>query len=79
MQMKNNHSSMGRVRILTPVKYVELNPQIPAEVNPISQARNGRLTNAKAKATAFQCLKNRTRLSKEKANGMEIHARLTSK
>tara|TARA_B100001121_G_scaffold54745_1_gene48235 strand:+ start:237 stop:428 length:192 start_codon:yes stop_codon:yes gene_type:complete len=40
MQIKNKHSSSGRLKTFTPNKYLELKPQKPFSVNQTSQKIN---------------------------------------
>jgi len=45
IQIKNNHSSIGKPKILQPITYVSLNHQTPIFVNQTSHKINGTATN----------------------------------
>jgi hypothetical protein len=48
MQIKNKYSSNGTPKKSTPIKYLELNPQISFSVNTISQIIKGIPTSKQA-------------------------------
>jgi hypothetical protein len=44
MVIKKSHSSIGSLKIENPTRYLLLNPQMPTEVNIMSQAINTKAT-----------------------------------
>jgi hypothetical protein len=79
MQIKNNTSSIGRLKTFHPIKYLELNPQTPIFVNIISQITKGRATIMIPKITDFQCLIKYRSLLKLYTRGINIEPKFNAR
>ena len=69
MQMKNKHSSRGKLKKYSPVKYLGLKPQIPKLVNQISHGMKIKSIPNNPKKKDLKCKWNCSLLWNEKIKG----------